>query len=198
MSDNVVKFADAASRRVHLSKPEAERPRSRQSESVISKNFQLRQQRQKVWREAETATRYWLALMDFDDACKSAQRWEIRESFAYSPGERGHNVAVWRGALMRQLLTPAPDGRAIEWKRRTFASGQHEHTDTKPERIERAIADDVTFLAAHPVRQSKQQDGAEQPETAEQAALRRMARNATLAAPEPPPSEEELKPPGAA
>jgi hypothetical protein len=48
------------------------------------------------------------------------------------------------------------------------------------------------------VRQSKQQDGAEQPETAEQAALRRMARNATLAAPEPPPSEEELKPPGAA
>ena len=63
MSDNVVKFADAASRRVHLSKPEAERPRSRQSESVISKNFQLRQQRQKVWREAETATRYWLALM---------------------------------------------------------------------------------------------------------------------------------------
>ena len=78
-----------------------------------------------------------LALMDFDDACKSAQRWEIRESFAYSPGERGHNVAVWRGALMRQLLTPAPDGRAIEWKRRTFASGQHEHTDTKPERIER-------------------------------------------------------------
>ena len=110
--------------------------------------------------------------MDFDDACKSAQRWEIRESFAYSPGERGHNVAVWRGALMRQLLTPAPDGRAIEWKRRTFASGQHEHTDTKPERIERAIADDVTFLAAHPVRQSKQQDGAEQPETAEQAALR--------------------------
>jgi len=59
-------------------------------------------------------------------------------------------------------------------------------------------ADDVTFLAAHPVRQSKQQDGAEQPETAEQAALRRMARNATLAAPEPPPSEEELKPPGAA
>ncbi len=136
--------------------------------------------------------------MDFDDACKSAQRWEIRESFAYSPGERGHNVAVWRGALMRQLLTPAPDGRAIEWKRRTFASGQHEHTDTKPERIERAIADDVTFLAAHPVRQSKQQDGAEQPETAEQAALRTMARNATLAAPEPPPSEEELKPPGAA
>jgi hypothetical protein len=32
--------------------------------------------------------------------------------------------------------------------------GQHRFTDVKPERIERAIADDLAFLAAHPVRQS--------------------------------------------
>jgi hypothetical protein len=32
---------------------------------------------------------------------------------------------------------------------------QHKYTDTKPERIERVIADDLAFLAAHPVRAFK-------------------------------------------
>jgi hypothetical protein len=116
----------------------------------------------------------------------------------YNPQDRNTAVANYRAAIVIQLLTPASTAADVAWKRAAFKAGDHEYTDIKPERIERAIADDVTFLAAHPVRQSKQQDGAEQPETAEQAALRRMARNATLAAPEPPPSEEELKPPGAA
>ena len=35
-----------------------------------------------------------------------------------------------------------------------LARGEHRYTDVKPERIERAIADDLAFLAAHPVRRS--------------------------------------------
>jgi hypothetical protein len=35
-----------------------------------------------------------------------------------------------------------------------LARGQHRYTGVKSERIERAIADDLAFLAAHPVRQS--------------------------------------------
>jgi hypothetical protein len=40
-----------------------------------------------------------------------------------------------------------------------LAGGQHRYTDVKPERIERAIADDLAFLAAHPVRQSNRESG---------------------------------------
>jgi len=35
-----------------------------------------------------------------------------------------------------------------------LATGEHRHTDVKPERIERAISEDLAFLAAHPVRRS--------------------------------------------
>jgi hypothetical protein len=36
----------------------------------------------------------------------------------------------------------------------TGTTGKHHYTGVKSERIERAIADDLAFLAAHPVRQS--------------------------------------------
>jgi hypothetical protein len=38
------------------------------------------------------------------------------------------------------------------WKRAQLKTGHHKHTDLKPERIERAIADDVEFLRSHPTR----------------------------------------------
>jgi hypothetical protein len=63
-------------------------------------------------------------------------------------------VQRWRAALVKQLLIPAPTTAAVNWKQAALARGQHHYTDVKPERIERAIADDLAFLAAHPVRQS--------------------------------------------
>ena len=63
-------------------------------------------------------------------------------------------VAKYREAIMAQLLTPAPTMREIEWKRATFKACDHEYTDIKPERIERAIAEDVAWLAAHPTRRT--------------------------------------------
>jgi hypothetical protein len=61
-------------------------------------------------------------------------------------------VANWRQAIAQQLLTPAPDTKAVAWKRAALAAGDHEYTDVGTERIERVIADDVAFLAAHPFR----------------------------------------------
>ncbi len=55
---------------------------------------------------------------------------------------------------MSQLLTPAPTVAEVAWKRAAFKAGDHRYTDVKPERIERAIADDVEFLRAHPTRRS--------------------------------------------
>jgi len=71
-----------------------------------------------------------------------------------NPDERWGFLANWRQAIAQQLLTPAPTARAISWKKAALAGGQHEYTDIKTERIERAIANDLAFLAAHPVRQS--------------------------------------------
>jgi hypothetical protein len=56
---------------------------------------------------------------------------------------------------MKQLLTPAPDAAAIRLKKTTHAKNQHIYTNTTPHAIERAIADDEAFIAAHPTRQSK-------------------------------------------
>jgi hypothetical protein len=70
--------------------------------------------------------------------------------------QEDHYVLVqkWREAIVRQLLTPAPDAASIKWKQMTLAAGRHGHIGVKPEPIERLIADDLAFLAAHPVRKS--------------------------------------------
>jgi hypothetical protein len=61
-------------------------------------------------------------------------------------------VRAYRKALVTQLLTPAHRAADVDWKQKTLATGQHKYTDIKTERIERAIADDLAFLAAHPTR----------------------------------------------
>jgi hypothetical protein len=64
-------------------------------------------------------------------------------------------VDKWRGAVAKKLLTPAPDLAAITWKRAKLKSRDFPYLPVKKERVERAIADDVAFLAAHPTRRQK-------------------------------------------
>jgi hypothetical protein len=64
-------------------------------------------------------------------------------------------VDKWRAAFVKQLLTPAWDAASVAWKQNALARGKYEYTGLKPDRLEHAIADDLAFLAAHPVRQSK-------------------------------------------
>jgi hypothetical protein len=130
--------------------------------STTAKNGRLREKRKEIWRMAEAATRYWRLRLDFDSAVEHAQRMEIPEG-RYHPiadfKDRPSMVRLFREALVKQLFTPAPDGASVKWKQAALAGRQYRHTAVKPERIERAIADDLAFLAAHPVRQSKRRSG---------------------------------------
>ncbi|SHH17293.1 hypothetical protein SAMN05443248_3948 [Bradyrhizobium erythrophlei] len=109
---------------------------------------------------AEAATRYWRLRIDFQSAVSWAQRMGTPEGRFHpsDPNEcdRMSMVQKYRAALAKQLLTPAWDAASVKWKQTKLASEREGYylLDVKPERIERAIADDLAFLAAHPVRQS--------------------------------------------
>jgi len=59
-------------------------------------------------------------------------------------------VDRYRDALNKQLLTPAPDVASVNWKRRELKS-----YGVKKEIVEKAIADDIAILDAHPTRNSR-------------------------------------------
>src|SRR3984957_10273647 len=95
--------------------------------------------------------------MDLENAISLAQSHDISEGRLHPAIDRdnwGPMVANYREALVRQLLTPAWDANSVKWKQETFAKGQHKHTDINPTKIEKAIADDQAWLAAHPTRRS--------------------------------------------
>jgi hypothetical protein len=160
---NVLKFPSSVSRTAHARKrrpmPATEiilddRPKAG---SATAANGHLRTERHEVWQMAAATTRYWRTRLDFEDAVSWAQRMEIPEgSFHPDVDPAGHipMIGRWRAALVKQLLTPAWDVASVKWKQAALAKGQHCYTDVKPERIERAIAEDLAFLAAHPVRRS--------------------------------------------
>jgi hypothetical protein len=131
-----------------------------ETSSITARNGRLRKQRCDSWRAAEAATRYWRLRLDFESALSYAQNMEMPEG-RYHPvvdhEDRYPMVGKWREALVRQLLTPAPDARSVTWKQMTLVTRQFRHTGVKPERIERAIADDLAFLAAHPTRRRRRQ-----------------------------------------
>ena len=76
-------------------------------------------------------------------------------SLAEPPGDRLTLIRMWREAVVKQLLTPAPDLGAVTWKRAQLAGRSFSHFPIKAPRVEQAIADDVAFLAAHPTRTKK-------------------------------------------
>jgi hypothetical protein len=119
-----------------------------------AKNGKLREQRKKLLREAEAATRYWRVRMDFESAVSIAQARGIPEG-SYHPDVGLKDLRLvdrWREALVKQLLTPAPDLLSVAWKKAALAQGQYRYAGVSAERIERAIAEDLAFLAAHPIR----------------------------------------------
>jgi hypothetical protein len=132
-------------------------PPATETLSTTAKNGKLREKRKESWRAAEAATRYWRVRLTLHDAVSQAQRVEIPEGRLHPDvdhEDRSPIVAKWREALARQVLTPAPDANSVKWKQAVLDSGDLTYTGVKLERVERAIADDLAFLAAHPVRQS--------------------------------------------
>jgi hypothetical protein len=102
-------------------------------------------------------TDYWRARMKWHSALSFAQHYGIGASTSFplvDYPERYSFVDKWRAALVKQLLTPAPDVGALTWKRTQLAGGQYAHVGIKRERIEYAIATDAEWLAAHPTKRS--------------------------------------------
>ena len=88
------------------------------------------------------------------DALKSAQSYDVGDSasLAEPPGDRITLIGMWRQALAEQLLTRAPNVAAIAWKRAKLEGGRLDYLPVSREQVERAIAADVAFVAAHPTR----------------------------------------------
>jgi len=126
--------------------------------SVTGRNGRLRLRRRAAWRAADAARVYWRARWKLEGAIATAQTNGIAEG-------SNHPIHHWatdhemldnyRAAIAKQLLTPAPDTAAIAWKKAALKAGDHEYTDVTTQRAEHAIAEDLAWLATHPVRQSK-------------------------------------------
>jgi len=130
--------------------------------------------------------------MDLENAISLAQSHDISEGRLHPAIDRdnwGPMVANYREALVRQLLTPAWDANSVKWKQETFAKGQHKHTDINPTKIEKAIADDQAWLAAHPTRRSNSEAMARSREfkVAMRQRIREVAASRNL-------SDEEIRP----
>lgn len=89
---------------------------------------------------------------------KLPKRYGIADSASFPPTEndRIRLVDKWREAVVKQLLTPAPDLAAITWKRAKLASRDFSYLPIKAERVEQIIANDIEFLAAHPMRRKRE------------------------------------------
>lgn len=119
-------------------------------------NSRLRSERYRAWLRALCATRYWRARIDYEEAVYWAQRSEIAEG-NLQPAlfyQRGDLTQTWRKALVAQMLTPAWDSNSLKWKKAMLLKGEHRHIGANEARIKQAIADDETWLAAHPTRRS--------------------------------------------
>jgi hypothetical protein len=117
------------------------------------KNQRLRNVRREVWRDATASTSYWRARPDWHSALGFAQSRGIADADRFPPADNESRLSLvdrWRAALVKQLLTPAPDIGAVAWKRAQLRAENYRYSGVKPEHIERAVADDVAFLEAHP------------------------------------------------
>jgi hypothetical protein len=157
-----------------------------------AKNSRIRITRRDAWWHAGWVVNYWRARLDWTSALGTAQQYGIADSASFPPADNASRfglVDTWREAVVKQLLTPAPDGAAVTWKRAQLAGRGFSHLPTKAERIERVIAEDLAFLAAHPTRRSNSEMMARRREFKE--AMRQRMRDIAASRDL---SDEEIKP----
>jgi hypothetical protein len=122
--------------------------------TTTAKNARLRSARWEVWRRADTLVNYWHALLKFTDAVSRAKRQGLEEALSHvetSGAERWQILDSYRDALGKHLLTPAPDVASVNWKRQRLSKS---YNGVKKELVEKAIAEDIAFLNAHPARKA--------------------------------------------
>ena len=119
-------------------------------------NSRLRLARRDAWWTADRLTDFARAHMDWHGALSCAQSWNVPRAGDYPEASASQPlVDAWRAALVAQLLTPAPDLTAVAWKQVKLGGEDIRHINIDPRRIERAIAADEAWLAAHPSKRSK-------------------------------------------
>jgi hypothetical protein len=202
MSCEIIQFSAARPVRAVSNKraPGALTPRQQRREgkpelpppaTETAKNSRIRIKRRDAWWLACRATEYWHARLKWGHELDFAQRNGIGDSGSFPPVSDSpfRAVDMWREAVAKQLLTPAPDLGAITWKRAKLKSSDFPHLPVKKERVERAIDDDVAFLAAHPTRRSNSEAMARSREFKEvmRQRIREIAASRGL-------SDEEIKP----
>jgi hypothetical protein len=122
------------------------------------RNHRFRQARRDAWRDADRLTDFARARFEWFSKLKTAQSWNVPGADHYPSADeedgRFDLVAIWRDALVQQMLTPAPDQGAVTWKRAQLRGGQHRHVGVKDETLQRAIEKDEEWLKSHPSRKS--------------------------------------------
>jgi hypothetical protein len=160
-SNNVIKFDFSlprkAARKAARAKAEAATVRPA-AVSITAGNSRLRKDRREAWRAAEAATRYWRVRLDLESAISIAQNHGLPEGRLHPTIDMDDwmpMVDKYRKAVTEKLLTPAWDVASVTWKRTLLARNDYvigRYVDQ--ERVERAIKEDLAFLAAHPTRRS--------------------------------------------
>jgi hypothetical protein len=102
-------------------------------------------------------TVYWRARLDWQAALSTAQDHDVADAKSFPPCDDSGSsrivlVDLWRAALVAQMLIPAPDVAAVNWKRAQLQAENYRYSGAKPERLQRAIEADVEWLEAHPTR----------------------------------------------
>jgi hypothetical protein len=121
------------------------------------RNHRLRLDRRDVWWAASRLTAYRRSCLDWHDALSTAQTHGIADANSHPSTENENRmmmVDLWRAALVKQILTPAPDAAAVAWKRAQLRAENYRYSGVKPERLQSAIDADVEWLEAHPSRRS--------------------------------------------
>jgi hypothetical protein len=123
------------------------------------RNQRLRLKRRMAWRAAERLTAYRRSRLDWQSALSIAQDHDVADAKSFPPCDDSGSsrmvlVDLWRAALVAQMLTPASDVAAVNWKRAQLQAENYRYTDVKPERLQHAIEADIEWLEAHPTRKS--------------------------------------------
>jgi hypothetical protein len=116
-------------------------------------NRLARDVRAPAWRRADAKTAYYEALLDVHRALirRCAPEIPVEDQFEF--GNFNIWLQRWQEALFEQMITPAPAKVHVAWKQRQIEKFKHRPDQLR--QVEKAIADDEAFLAAHPVQRPR-------------------------------------------
>src|ERR1700736_3378270 len=103
--------------------------------STTCKNSRFRQARDEAWNRARHTTSYWRARLDWHSDLEFAQKRGLADSGSFPPAADENRFSLadtWREAVVKQLLTPAPNVAAVAWKRARLSGRDFHCLPVKP------------------------------------------------------------------